>query len=118
MAEQQIPVNRTLVGVIAAACLIAGVVIGFVDDIENLWCGAFVRVGLLTGALWVALPTRDREAAWANVSPFTLIAILLVALVFARRPLVFLPILVAVVMIGLFLRPRRSSRSRPPHDRE
>ncbi len=118
MAEQQISVNRTLVGVIAGACLVTGVAIGFVDDFANLWCAAFVRVGLVMAALWVALPTRERDAAWANVSPITLIAILVFALVFVRRPLVFLPILVAVAAIGFFVRPRRSSRPRPPRSRD
>ena len=114
MAEQQISVNRTLVGMIAAACLVAGLLIGFVDEFANLWCAAFVRVGLVMAALWVALPSGDREAAWANISPLTLVGILLFALVFVRRPLVFLPILIGVALIGFFLRPRRPPGRRSP----
>ncbi len=113
MADQQISINRTLVGLIALVCLATGVAIGFADEFANLWCAAFVRVGLVMGAVWVALPSGDREAAWANVSPLTLVAILLFALVFVRRPLVFLPIIVGVAAIGFFVRPRR----RPPRTR-
>ena len=31
-----------------------------------LWYAAFVKVGLVTAALWFALPARGREAAWAG----------------------------------------------------
>jgi len=114
MAEQQISVNRTLVGVIAAACLVAGVAIGFLDEFTNLWCAAFIRVGLVMGALWIALPTRDRKAAWANVSPVTLVAVLAVAVMLAGRPRVFFPLLVVAAILWFFVRPRRSTRTRPP----
>ena len=112
MPEKSVTVNRTLVGVIAVVCLCAGVVIMLVDSYQNMWCAAFVRVGLVMGALWIALPSRGREAAWANVSPYTLLAVLFGALVFVRRPLFFLPLLVAFTMIGLFVRPRGGPRTR------
>ncbi|MFG0333422.1 MAG: hypothetical protein ACF8TS_08685, partial [Maioricimonas sp. JB049] len=69
MSSQQVAVNRTLVGIIAVVCLLAGAVIFVMDSYHNVWCGAFVRTGLLMGAFWLALPAGDREAAWANVSP-------------------------------------------------
>lgn len=117
MPEQSVSVNRTLVGVIAVACLCAGLAIGLVDSFANLWCAAFVRVGLVTGALWIALPSRGRDAAWANISPLTLAAVVLGALVFARRPRVFFPLLVVFAILGLFLRPRGRPRSRLPRER-
>ena len=63
MAQTQLPVNRTLVGVLAMVCLAAGAVIGYVESLENVWCGSFIRTGLLLGAFWIALPSRGREAA-------------------------------------------------------
>lgn len=114
MAEQQISVNRTLVGLIAVACLLTGLVVGIADDFTNLWCAAFIRVGLVMGAIWVALPARDREAAWANLSPGKLIAVLVFAVMLASRPRVFLPILVGIAILWLVLRPRTSRRARQP----
>ncbi len=111
MTEQQISVNRTLVGLIALACLATGLVIGFVDEFANLWCGAFVRVGLIMAALWIALPSGDREAAWANVSPLSLIGVMAFAVMLAGRPRVFLPLLVVFAVLWLILWPRRR---RPP----
>ena len=113
MTEQQISVNRTLVGVIAALCLATGLVVGVLIDFANLWCAAFIRVGLVMGAIWIALPTRDREAAWANLSPGRFIAVLVFSVMLVSRPRVFLPMLVGIAILWFFLRPRKSSRMRP-----
>jgi len=117
MSERSISVNRTFVGVTAAICLCAGLAILVVDSPENMWAAALIRVGLVTGALWIALPTRHREAAWANVSPHLLLAVLLGALVFVSRPRIFLTLLIPLTIIGFFLRPRGRPRSRSARDR-
>ncbi len=107
MSQQQVPVNRTLVGVLAIVCVVAGAVVGYVDSIENVWCGSFIRVGVLLGTLWVALPSRTREAAWANVSPWTLVAALGAALVFVRRPKIFFAIILLVIVATVIIKPRK-----------
>ena len=112
MSEQQISVNRALVGVIAVACLVTGLAVGIVDDFTNLWCAAFIRVGLVMGAIWVALPSRDREAAWANLSPGRLIGVMVVAVMLVTRPRVFFPMLIGAGVLWFVLRPRKSSRER------
>jgi hypothetical protein len=104
-----VAVNRHLVGAIALTCLAAGVTIGVTDSYSNLWCGSFIRVGLVMSAFWLALPARGQEQTWASISPLTLLGVLLGLLVFVRRPQVFLPLLVVLAAIGLFLRPRKRS---------
>ncbi|MGD9855762.1 MAG: hypothetical protein AB7U20_12525 [Planctomycetaceae bacterium] len=116
MSDRSVPVNRTLVGVIAAACLCAGLVIMVVESPSNMWCAAFLRVGLVCGAFWLALPGRGREAAWANVSPQLILGVLLAALVFVSRPRIFVILLIPLAVIGFFLRPR--GRARPRARRE
>jgi hypothetical protein len=111
MTDHQVPVNRTLVGLIALGCLGAAATIGIVDTWENLWCAAFVRVGLLMGAFWLALPTRHREAAWANVSPYTILAALVALFVVARWRSA-LPIVIVIAVLALVLRPRQRRRPR------
>lgn len=111
MADRQVAVNRTLVGLIALGCLGAAVAIGALDTWENMWCAAFVRVGLLMGAFWLALPSRNREAAWANVSPYTIVAALLAVFIVARWRTA-LPIVIVVVILALILRPRQRRRPR------
>ncbi|MBX3436044.1 MAG: hypothetical protein KF861_01030 [Planctomycetaceae bacterium] len=117
MSEQSVPVNRTLLGMISAACLVAGLVIMVVDSYANMWSAAFLRVGLVTGAFWIALPSRGREAAWTNVSPQTLLIVLLAGLLFVSRPRIFLILLIPLCIIGFLLRPRNRHRmrDRSPH---
>jgi hypothetical protein len=103
--------DRTLVGLIALGCLSAAATIGVVDSWENLWCAAFVRVGLLMGAFWLALPSRRREAAWANVSPYTIVAALVAVFIVARWRSA-LPVVIGVGALALVLRPRQRRRPR------
>lgn len=109
MTEQRVTVSRPLVGVITLGCLAAAFGVALVDSWENLWCGAFARVGLLMGAFWIALPSRHREAAWANLSPYT-VGGALVAIFVVARWRAALPIVIAVVVIGLMLRPKNRGR--------
>jgi hypothetical protein len=111
MTDQRIPVNRTLVGLIALTCLAGAATIGVVDTWENLWCAAFVRVGLLMGAFWVALPSSRREAAWANLSPYTILVALVAVFIVARWRSA-LPVVIAVGVLALVLRPRQRRRPR------
>jgi len=69
-----------------------------------------VRTGVLLGAFWLALPTRTRDAAWANVSPVAFFLTIGGIIFFAARPKAFLlyvvPALLLLGALSLFLRPR------------
>ena len=106
------PVSRPLVGGIALACLVAAAGIALLDTWESMWCAAFVRVGLLMGAFWLALPNRHREAAWANLSPYTAGGAVLAIFAVARGWRVAAPVIIAIVVIGLMLRPKTPKRPR------
>ncbi|WP_437224802.1 hypothetical protein SH661x_003788 [Planctomicrobium sp. SH661] len=84
-------VNRFLVGILAIACVCAGPIIGVLDSWNNIWCGSFIRAGLLLGAFWVGMPTRGRAAAWANVSPWMTLGVIAAVILLIRRPQVLIP---------------------------
>ena len=109
MTDQKIEINRTMVGIITVGCFIAAGVIWWLDleKGNRLWQAGFIRVGLLMGAFWFALPTKYREAAWANVSPWTFVGILLAVLLLPRYPRVILPAIVVLSILGWFLRPKK-----------
>ncbi|MBI1314155.1 hypothetical protein GC176_22905 [bacterium] len=112
-----VPVNRTLVGLISLVCLLTSGVLylayGSNEDWE-MWRGGFMRVGLLMGAFWQALPTKSRDAAWAQVSPLALIGGLVALFIAVRRPKVFIPLFVIVGAILFVLRLlRRGDPGRP-----
>lgn len=115
MSSQKIAINRPLVGILALICLgIAATLLILYpgSDEWNYWQGAFVRVGALMSAFWIALPSRNRDAAWANVSVGTLIGVILAIFGIAYRPRYAIPVIVVVVAIGFLLRPRRKGSSR------
>ena len=123
MNPEKLPVNRTLVGLVTLLCLGAWLAIWWFAPQDNnqddtqwlLLRAAFVRVGCVMAAFWLALPTRSRKAAWANVSPMTFAGILLALFAAAYRPRIVIPILIVLAIVGFFLRPREKKRpkSRP-----
>lgn len=110
MSDQKIEINRTLVGISALVCLLtAGTLLAVYpsDDSWVYWQGAFVRVGALMSALWLALPSGKRQAAWTNVSPTTFLGVILAVFGIAFRPKVAVPLIIVVAIIGFVLRPRQ-----------
>ena len=82
-----------------------------------IWQGGFMRSGLLMGAFWFALPSKNRDAAWANVSPRTLVGMIVAFGAIVARPKVFVPLFLALGVVAWFLRPRKARRDERP-DRE
>ncbi len=117
---RQIPINRPLVGVIALVCLAAaiGLRIGYSGDTnKELWVTGFGRAGLVMAALWIALPSGQRKAAWANVSPMTLLGLGLAIFAIAARPAIILrmlPIFGVLGAIAYYLRPRPKAKDERP----
>jgi len=113
MNDTKITINRTLVGVLALGCLLAAaaVWIGAPGDNQwTMWCAAFTRVGLLMSAFWLALPYGSRDAAWANVTPWSFLGIMLAVVGVAARPKVAVPLLFVLAVVGFVLRPRQKKR--------
>lgn len=118
MASEKITINRTTTGAIALVCLGSSAALLFADvDHEQavLFRAALMRIGLVMAALWLALPTKSRPAAWADVSPWLLFGGIGAILAFGARPylaLRALPFLAAIAVIARVMRPRK--KTRPP----
>ena len=113
MTQQKVPVNRTLAGFLTIVCLAVGFGMWWFMPEHELVAAAFIRVGLLLGAFWLALPSKNREAAWANVSPLVLFGGLGAAIACAARPrmlLYVLPIAIALFVVGYVLKPPAKRR--------
>lgn len=117
MAAPTVPVNRGLLGLLALTCLLSagGLAIAQLGNQADLWQGAFLRVGVLLSAIWIALPSRENDPAWANVSIWhvggTLVSLLLVAR--SKIPLkLIVPAAVIACVAILILRPRPKTRPR------
>jgi hypothetical protein len=117
MSAPQVPLNRSMVGWIALGCGVIGGVWWIIEGPSGprLWPAAFLRVGVVMAAFWLAMPSRTREAAWARVNLWSLLGGLLAIIMVARTkfPLKFLiPGLILLSVAILILRPRPKRRPR------
>ncbi|QDT38771.1 hypothetical protein [Stratiformator vulcanicus] len=101
--------NPRLVGLIALGCLLgAGGSYLFLPHKPSLYAG-FIRVGLLMSALWLALPSKNREAAWARLSPLGVAIWVATLLLVAISPKLGVPLLIVLMVIRFIRRPLRGS---------
>jgi hypothetical protein len=120
MSNGNVRLNGPLVGAIALGCMgiSAGLWIsGFNAEESSVTTtsaagAAFFRVGLLMGALWLALPPKGQEAAWATVTPGTFVGLILAIYAVVRLRWMAIPLIVGFGLFALFLRPRM--KYRPP----
>lgn len=113
--ETRTTVSRPLVGVIAIALLIAATVLwlwpGDSTGAVMTWRAACLRIGIVMAALWLALPTGSRPAAWANLSVRSVVVLVLAAAAVLRIPVrVFMPLAVVTMALSFVLRPRSPKR--------
>lgn len=119
MPQQPLTVNRTLVGVISVVLLATAAIFSLMD-IQEMWAGACLKVGLVMGAFWLALPSLTRNPELGQVSLVTLLGALAVALIIGRTKIplkIVLPTLAAFVFAIRILGPRRTPASPPRHPR-
>lgn len=113
--DQKVTINRRLVGCLALAFLVGAVVSFFREgDSVNMWQSICTRVGVVLGALWLALPKDGTLGKWAEVSMTKLLVIVLALIVVVRAPQRYVPILLAVAAAGRYLRP--PDKPRPPRE--
>lgn len=124
MSQTSVPVNRFLVGVIACVCFLTGLGIYlFVPAGEEMqgsrmWSAAFLRVGVLMSAFWLALPSKNRDAAWTNLSLGQSAGVLLAIVGIVLRPKIAIPLLIVLGVVGYFLRPRARQYAPRPWETE
>jgi hypothetical protein len=115
MDDSNAALRRLFAGVIALSLLAAAVLLWILpgpstSQATAMWRGACGRIGIVMAALWMAMPTRTRPAAWSNLNPRSVGAVGLVALAM-RFPLrLLLPVGGILVVAGMLLRPRRRVR--------
>jgi len=114
MNTKGLTVNRTLAGVLALFCLAASLVIFLNWPHQELWYAGFLRVGVLMVVFWWALPAPGQESSWPKISPWTMVAIVVAIILLPRYKQVIIPLLIALVVVGFFLRPRPRYRPPPP----
>jgi hypothetical protein len=78
------------------------------DNQPDQWLGAFVRVGIIMGAVWLAWPDLRRLPPW--LLGLTMVLLPITCIVVARWPR-YLPWFVAAGVVMYILRPRGNRRT-------
>lgn len=110
-ADEHLIRKRQQVGIIAGGCLVVAGFATVFGSGNTAWSASCFRIGVVLGALWLALPTKTRPAAWANMSRWTIVGIMVFA-AFLPRLKWFLPILILGIAIGWLLRRKTWRRRR------
>jgi hypothetical protein len=113
--SQSVTIDRTLVGIIAVVMLVGAGVLWFFVGSQNMWTGACVKVGVVMGAFWLALPTFSRQGNWGQASLGTVVGFVALALVLMGKRVDFrivLPMLLGIAITLMVLRPRSKTRSK------
>jgi len=112
MQDSKTTVSRPLVGCLAIGllgfALILSIWPGMISGAAGATlCGAAARVGIVIAALWLALPSRSRPAAWANLSATSVASAAMAVMAIFRVPFrIMIPLAAIVMVLGIVLRPR------------
>jgi hypothetical protein len=116
MQQSKMTVSRSLVGSLAIGLFGIALILSVWPNLLSgaagtLVGGAAARVGMVLAAYWLALPTRNRPAAWANVGLASALPLFLVALALFRIPFrILIPLAGFVLLVGVILRPKPAQR--------
>ena len=116
MNDSPMAIKKLLVGMIALGCLLtaAGLWVFTSDPGKNPVTSVTMRLGIMLGALWLALPKQGEHLAWEKCLPATVAVIVVLSFVRGSwRVLIYaIPAAIVVGIAAVFLRPK--SKRRPP----
>ena len=106
VSEEEMRKKRVYVGLYSFLCLMGAGILVLYPEHEGLQ-GALLRVGVLLFAFWLAMPTKNRPAAWKVLSSnWILVGGAIVAALIPRLRAMF-PVLAAFAAVAWFARPRK-----------
>ena len=117
MNSSPLAVRKLLVGLMSLGCLITAASLwAFTEEpAKNPAASVTIRLGLMLGALWLALPNQGESVAWEKGLPIVLSVIFVLAFLKkggGRMLLYVVPIAIVVGIAAAFIRPK--PKRRPP----
>lgn len=95
--------NRTLVGVLAVLCLLAGLALWLFGGADDMLCALLIRMGLVLGPIWLVLPAAGRVAPrWNKLHWASLVGLVFVLALLVYRPLVLVPVFLVLFVLSMF----------------
>jgi hypothetical protein len=111
MAGHELAERRKWVGLVAAACLLGagGLSLWVETPLGNPTVGVLVRIGVVLGALWLALPRRGEHFVWSKAL-YPGIAIIIAFAILRRAAWWLVPLAGVVGLLLVILRPKQPGR--------
>src|SRR5439155_17320322 len=109
MNGSPLAVRKLIVGVLALVCLATAAGLWFLLDEpgKNPATAVTMRLGIMLGALWLALPAQGESIAWQKGLPVIVAVIAVVAFVRNWKVLVYaIPLAIVLGIVAAFIRPR------------
>jgi hypothetical protein len=115
MNGSPLALRKLIVGILSLGCLLtaAGMFLFAADGMGNPATAVAMRLGVMLGALWLALPSQGESIAWQRAMPIV-IAVIVALAFFARSVKVLAYAIPAAIVVGVllaFIRPRSNRRS-------
>ncbi len=111
MNGSPLAVRKLIVGILSLGSLTtaAGFLLFSAEGFSNPVTAVAMRLGLILGALWLALPSTGESIGWAKVVPVAVVVA--VACVRGGRFLLYaIPIAIVVGIVAAFIRPKTNRR--------
>ncbi|MCA8985144.1 MAG: hypothetical protein R3C12_22590 [Planctomycetaceae bacterium] len=108
MEPEELQSNRGKIGAIAIACLLIAIGVYSQAPEKTALVGALVRVGLLLGAFWLAVPVFLRHPRILRRLPWYLLAGMVGIVVYFKYLFVLIPVFIALAILSMFAGPRRT----------
>lgn len=111
MDSQTLAGKRLIVGIISIVCLAGSALLWLFggNPETNPLLGALTRVGIVLGALWLALPRTGENIVWSRALP-PVVAIVVAFAVLRRAGWWIVPLALLVAIAIVVIRPKK----RPP----
>lgn len=111
--KSELTPDRWAVALITVGCFAAAAAMwagGYTQDNKNqLAFSGLIRVGIFMSTVWWALPGGGKLAAWAGMSPWTMVFIA-VGVFLTPRLKYSGPIVIAMLVLGAFIRPKSKKK--------
>jgi hypothetical protein len=117
MEAEELRVNRWKVGLLALGLLIGAVVAYLIVPDRQGLVGALLRVGVLLGTFWLAIPQLIQHPRLLKFLPWYLLLGVVLVVVFIRYLFVMIPLFIALAILSMFSgkRPKNRVSSRQAH---
>lgn len=108
MNASSLAAKRFLIGLLALVCLaiVAGLWVFSTDPEHSALLAGVTRIGVVLGALWMALPASGEFPRLSRLSPMLVVGAVLFAIFAQRLRWYVIPLSVAVAIAYAFLKPR------------